>query len=212
MLAEHERLEAVRSAAAGNADALQQLIVLYHPALRAVVAGRVPGDLAHRIDPDDVLQQAYIAAFRGLQPGSGGMHGPVFDGPGGFFRWLEAIALARLADAERAWRREKRAVGREALPPAATGTTTFPAFVERLVGTDTSASGRVAREEAVAAVLASLARLTDEQREVVRLRFLEGLPVAEVAARLGKSEAAIHMLCHRGLKGLREMMGKGRRE
>ena len=58
----------------------------------------------------------------------------------------------------------------------------------------------------MAAVLSSLARLTEDQRDVVRLRFLEGKPVAEIAIRLGKTEAAVHMLSHRGLKALRELM------
>jgi RNA polymerase sigma-70 factor (ECF subfamily) len=65
----------------------------------------------------------------------------------------------------------------------------------------------MAQDEAIAALLSSLARLTDDQREVIRLRFLEGRPVAEIAGRLDKTEAAIHMLSHRGLKALEELMG-----
>jgi len=46
--------------------------------------------------------------------------------------------------------------------------------------------------------MTSLACLPDEQRAVVRLRFLEGVPVAEIAERLGKTEAAVYALCDRG--------------
>lgn len=56
-------------------------------------------------------------------------------------------------------------------------------------------------------LLSSLAHPTDDQREIIRLRFLESRPVAEIAARLGKTEAAVHMLSHRGLKSLEELMG-----
>ena len=56
-------------------------------------------------------------------------------------------------------------------------------------------------------MLSSLARLTDDQRHVVQLRYLEGLPVAEIAGRLGRSEDAVHALCRRGLMTLREAMG-----
>jgi len=69
-----------------------------------------------------------------------------------------------------------------------------------------SPSRELAKAEVSAALTSSLARLTDDQREVVRLRFLEGWAVDEVASRLDKSEAAIHMLCHRGLKDLRKVM------
>ena len=50
-------------------------------------------------------------------------------------------------------------------------------------------------------------RLSEEYRRVVQWRFVQGLPVAQVARRLGKSEPAVHMLCHRTLKKLRELMG-----
>jgi DNA-directed RNA polymerase specialized sigma24 family protein len=39
------------------------------------------------------------------------------------------------------------------------------------------------------------------------LRYLEGLRVAEVAKRIGRSEGAVHMLCTRGLQSLREELG-----
>ena len=56
-------------------------------------------------------------------------------------------------------------------------------------------------------MLASLARLTDDQHDVIRLRFLEGLPVAEVASRLDTTEDAVYALCRRGLIALRESLG-----
>ena len=56
-------------------------------------------------------------------------------------------------------------------------------------------------------MMTSLARLSEDQRAVVQLRFLEDVPVAEIARRLGKTETAVYMLCHRGLKSLRELLG-----
>ena len=100
---------------------------------------------------------------------------------------------------------QKRDVARE-VRDAPDATASYPDLVHRLAGGESTPSHRVAREEAVAAVLSSVARLTDDQRDVVRLRFLEGRSVAEVAERLGKTEPAIHMLCHRVLKVLRERM------
>jgi len=52
----------------------------------------------------------------------------------------------------------------------------------------------------------ALKRISDEQRDVVILRFLAGLPIAEVASALGKSENAIKGLQRRGLIGLREAL------
>jgi RNA polymerase sigma-70 factor, ECF subfamily len=49
----------------------------------------------------------------------------------------------------------------------------------------------------------ALERLSAEQREVLVLRHVAGLSPGEIADRLGKSEAAIHGLHHRGRGALR---------
>lgn len=55
-------------------------------------------------------------------------------------------------------------------------------------------------------IMASLARLTADQQQVIVLRFLEGLPIAEVARILGKGEGAIKSLQSRGLASLRRLL------
>lgn len=49
--------------------------------------------------------------------------------------------------------------------------------------------------------------LTEEQQQVVVLKFVEGLSNVEVADVLGKSEGAIKALQHRGLSALRRVVG-----
>ena len=51
--------------------------------------------------------------------------------------------------------------------------------------------------------------LTEMQREVVSLRFAGGLPVAQVAKLMGKSEGAIKALQHSAVASLRRMMAAG---
>jgi RNA polymerase sigma-70 factor (ECF subfamily) len=48
----------------------------------------------------------------------------------------------------------------------------------------------------------AFAKLSDEQREVVVLRFIVGLSPREVAERLGRSEDAVYGLTHRGRRSL----------
>jgi RNA polymerase sigma-70 factor, ECF subfamily len=52
-----------------------------------------------------------------------------------------------------------------------------------------------------------LQQLPEDYRQVIVWRLIEGLSVAEVAGRLDRSEAAVHMLFSRALKQLRELMG-----
>jgi RNA polymerase sigma-70 factor (ECF subfamily) len=56
------------------------------------------------------------------------------------------------------------------------------------------------------AVLAALAQLEPEQQEVLRLRFLVGLSLQEVAGALDKSVAAVKSIQHRGLKMMKVMV------
>jgi len=225
---EQERNIQVELASRGDHDALQRLIVCYHAPLRVKIASSIDAALSRRIDADDVLQQAYISAFKALtnhrrdypgescpempadesaaRPSSGTASTTMrFDGPGGFYKWLERIVLNELKNQQRAAGQQKRDIRREVCAPA-NSRASYPDLIERVAATESTPSRRLACEEAIAAVLSSLARLSDDQRDVVRLRFLEGQTVPTVAERLGKTEAAVHAACYRGLKALRESM------
>lgn len=59
------------------------------------------------------------------------------------------------------------------------------------------------QREELAALEASIQRLPALQQEALRLRFGHGLPCAEIAALLGKKEAAVRMALSRALRFLR---------
>jgi len=54
------------------------------------------------------------------------------------------------------------------------------------------------------ALRSALATLPGDQREVLVLRFIAGMSPGEIAARMGRSEDAIHGLQHRGRRTLRK--------
>jgi RNA polymerase sigma-70 factor (ECF subfamily) len=199
---ESDRAAAVQRAVQGDGDSLQRLLVHYHEALCAIVGRAMPAALMRTLDPEDVLQQAYTAAFESI----GGCR---FDGPGGFYKWLERIALDRLAVCRRDARRDKRDIRR--VRPLGAGragqpSTSYLDLAKRLAAGSSTPSRHAMQRETVAVVVSSLARLTADQREVIRLRILEGRTAAETASRLDKTEPAVHMLTHRGLKALRRLM------
>jgi RNA polymerase sigma-70 factor (ECF subfamily) len=53
---------------------------------------------------------------------------------------------------------------------------------------------------------ATIQRLTDEQAQVISLRFLEGYSFSEIAAMMGKSEGAVKALQHRAVATLRQLL------
>jgi RNA polymerase sigma-70 factor (ECF subfamily) len=214
---EQVRAQLVARASAGDAGALQPLLMHYHPVLTRFIQRRIAARLRRHVDPEDVLQQAYVTAFKSIADAA-------FEGPSGFYKWLEQIALARLHDAARDLRRKKRDIRRDLHDDSARGRgaarvrgggagggagrwqSSWPGLLAQLSGGGSTPSRKLARQEASAALMSSLARLTDEQRTVITMRFLEGRPAAEIAAQLGKTEQAVYALCHRGLTALREQL------
>jgi RNA polymerase sigma-70 factor (ECF subfamily) len=53
----------------------------------------------------------------------------------------------------------------------------------------------------------ALARLPEDQRTALELRYLQGLPVGEVCRRMGRRTSSVANLLYRGLKALRGRLG-----
>lgn len=151
-----------------------------------------------KIEAEDILQQVYLEAFRALNQFT-------YQGPDSFLRWLNAILDRKLIDEHRALRAERRDVRREVKQTAASGNqTTYVDLMARIMSSGTTPSRVVRKTEAVSAIEDCLANLPEHYREVIQMRFIEGLPVAAVAKQLDRSIGSIHMICHRALKQLRE--------
>ena len=191
----------VALAAAGDQAAVSRLMIDLYPKLAARVEQRLPADLKAVIAAEDILQEALADAFVRI-----GTFRP--EGEDSFYRWIVSIAENRLIDAVRSQRAAKRGGEWNRLSAGAFGRSSIACLVDLLAASDHTPSQSVGTHEAAAAVQVALAGLRQEYREALSLRYLQGLPVAEVAARLGKTESAVHKLCSRGLQGLRESMGE----
>ncbi|MFO0973752.1 MAG: RNA polymerase sigma factor [Phycisphaerae bacterium] len=193
----------VRNAVAGDERALQRLLLLYHPRLRARLVRQMDETMKGRLEPEDILQQVYLEAFRAVGTFQ-------YQGADSFLRWLFTILDRKLIDEHRALHAERRDVRREVrgAPPSPTDGASYVDLLQRLTAEVGTASRVVRRNEALGALAVCLAALPDHYRDVIRLRFIEGLPVADVATRLKRTNGSIHMICHRALTALREEMDK----
>lgn len=140
-------------------------------------------------EPEDQLGETFLQVARDL---------PHFTGDeAGFRSWVFTIAHRRLLDASRTRRRRPTAP----MPP------------ERLVPVSDALRGPEQDIEAVAARLIDrelldglLAHLTDEQREVLLLRFAADLDTATVGEVTGRSPNAVAAITRRALAALREVL------
>jgi len=185
----------------GDPFALSKLLAVHHPKLRARVDSQMDHTLKAKLEPEDILQQVYLEVFRRIDR---------FEsrGTGSFMNWVMTIMENKLIDARRALHCQARDIKREMHAQAGGGSQSYWNLLDEVYA-DSATPSRVARrEEAVGALLACISRLSDSHQQVIRLRFLDGRPLDEVAARLGKSRGAIVAATRRALEALRASMDR----
>jgi len=77
-----------------------------------------------------------------------------------------------------------------------------------LASEESSPSQGALRAERLIELAEALARLPDDQRTAVELRYLNGLAVPDVAEQMGRSTVSVTGLLYRGMKTLRELTGQ----
>jgi RNA polymerase sigma-70 factor, ECF subfamily len=130
-------------------------------------------------DAEDLTSQVFLKAYETL---------PRYQDKGCFSAWLFAIAHARVVDH---YRRKRTEVS---LDEAATLQT----------GQDLLA--RSARREEVDQVIRLLRTLTDDEQELIRLRFVAELSYVEIGAILNRREDAVRKATTRLLQRLQTLM------
>ncbi|MBI5866175.1 MAG: sigma-70 family RNA polymerase sigma factor [Planctomycetes bacterium] len=192
--------ELIRQAVAGSAIAVQLLLVRHHASLAAHLQHHLPRTLAGSISVEDICQEAYIAVMRKIAEFN-------LESEGGFFAWIRTIAERKLTDAIRASGAAKRQAGKRLAAPVGGEATSRVALLGILAVHEHTPSRSLARREGVEHVQAGLGRLEGDYREALRLRYIMGLSVADVAQRMDRTEGAVKMLCNRGLRQLGERLG-----
>lgn len=167
---------AVAAARAGDESGFAVLWQTLHPPLLRYLTVR--GDES----PEDLAAETWLQVVRGL---------PAFVGGASDFRaWLFTIARHRAIDQGRA--RGRRPVTVELVdpdPPGVAGPSAEDVVVDR---------------ETTARALRLVATLPAAQAEMVMLRVVAGLEVADVARLVGKRPGTVRVTVHRALRSLAE--------
>ncbi len=151
-------------------------------------------ELGSHADAEDVAERTFLLALSALPRFSERARPADGDGASTFRVWLFQIARNVVANQRRAERRHPEAVLDTASLVA------DPLDLE-------ADSGR--RQEGQAA-WAAVGRLPADRRRALVLRFVEEMSTAEIAGVLGRSEGAVRVLIHRGLRAVARDLG-GRR-
>jgi RNA polymerase sigma-70 factor (ECF subfamily) len=184
--------------------ALADCFLRHRPRLRAMVQLRLDRRLQGRMDPSDVLQDAFVEVVGRLEEF---LRGP----PMPLFLWLRLVTGQKILSLHRLHLQTR---GRDARREAPRGEEEFPeassaALSAGFVGDRTSPSQRAIRKELQARVQDALERLDPVDREVLALRHFEDLSNVEAARILGLKETAASQRYVRAMERLRKILPKG---
>jgi RNA polymerase sigma-70 factor (ECF subfamily) len=184
----------------GDEGALAVLVERHRDRLERMVQLRMDRRLQGRVDPADVVQDAYLAVRGKFSNYIADPHLP-------FFLWLRLEVGQKLVDVHRFHLGTKmRDAGQEvSLHHGALPQVTSLSLAEHLLGKLTTASHAAMRVELKLRVQEALNSMDPHDREVLILRHFEELSNAEAAAVLGiKPSAAVNRYV-RALKRLKDV-------
>jgi RNA polymerase sigma-70 factor (ECF subfamily) len=191
----------LRRAAAGDEAALAALWERHRARLRRMVRLRLDRRLQGRVDPSDILQEAYLDLAARLSDYARERPMPAY-------LWLRLVAGQRLMQIHRqhlgaAMRDAGREVSlyRGALPQASSAS-----LAARLLGRLTTASQAAVRAERRVQLQEILNGMDPLDREILALRHFEGLSNGESAQVLGLSKTAANNRYIRALGRLRDLL------
>ncbi len=187
----------------GDEQALAGFFHAQRTRLRRLIEFRLDARLRGRLDPDDVLQESYLAAvqrtqhFRGKDEAS-------------LFVWLRMVVQQTLIDAHRRHlgAKQRDAYRERALDRQVPAGATSASLAFTLVGTLTTPTLAARRAELSEQLTAALDRMDATDREVLALRHFEELTNQEVAEELGIQQKAASIRYIRALRRLKQILAE----
>jgi RNA polymerase sigma-70 factor (ECF subfamily) len=167
----------IQRAKTGDKQSIADLYRRYVDVVYRYVWMRVRDDMV----AEDLTSQVFLKALEGL---------PTYEPSGSpFMAWLYRIAHARIVDH---WRRQERRL--EVAPD------------DTLPAPEPHPQDLLDKEADWAAAVALIAQLTDDQQDVLILRFIGDMNVTQVAETLGKTVGATKAIQHRALASLARLL------
>jgi RNA polymerase sigma-70 factor (ECF subfamily) len=184
----------------GDRAALGEAFDRHRERLWRMIRFRMDRRLASRIDPDDVLQEAYVAAAARLPHY---LANPEMSP----FLWLRLIVGQTMIDIHRRHVGAKmRDAGREQSARARYPDATSVSLAAELAGSATGPSTGAMRAEVSEQLQQAIAAMSELDQEIIALRHFEDLTNAETAEALGLQPTAASNRYVRAIARLRDIL------
>ncbi len=189
--------ELLAQAGRGDRSAIGRLLERHRGRLRNSLAGRIDRRISPRLDASDLVQETFAVASRRM---------PEFlkERRIGFFDWLRGLAMDRLISSRRFHLGASKRTAVREQPQANQGR---DPVADRALCTCPSPSSQAIHNEDFARIRSILERMPPADREILDLRYVEGLTFAQLSARLGITQSAVKMRHLRAIERLRDVCG-----
>jgi RNA polymerase sigma-70 factor (ECF subfamily) len=183
----------VRRFNSGDESAFSEIVARYRDRIFVIANGL----LRNRADAEEITQDAFVRAYRGLAR---------FRGDSSLATWLHRITvnLAR----NRYWyffRRRRHASISLDLPVGEDGA---GSFADLIAADDPDPAQESVRGEFTALVAGCMAKLDEAQREILSMRTVQNLPYEEISARLCLNVGTVKSRIARARESLRRLLAE----
>jgi RNA polymerase sigma-70 factor (ECF subfamily) len=187
----------------GDPQALADLFSRHRERLWRMVNFRLDRRLAGRVDPEDILQEAYLDAAQRI------LHYRD-DSPASSFLWLRMIVTQTMIDLHRRHLGTQRRDARREISSdrCSFAQSTSTSLASQFLGHLTSPSQAAMRAELSGQLEQAIAQMDPIDQEVLALRHFEELTNGEVAEVLGIQVKAASIRYVRALKRLQEVLSQ----
>lgn len=174
----------IRQAQKGDAESFGLLYDHYLPKIYRFIFIKT----SIKEEAEDFTHEVFLSAWKNIEN---------YDHRGyPFSSWLYQIARNRVIDS---YRTKKDVISMENL-----GENALP--VKAMIESELD------KEKEINAVKSAIKSLSEDQQNVIILRYIEDLTPAEIAAAINRSEGAVRLIQHRAVVKLREIISKENNE
>jgi RNA polymerase sigma-70 factor, ECF subfamily len=182
-------------ARAGSSEAMGKVLEACRGYLLLVAGGRLDAALQAKGGASDILQETFLEAQRDFEQFHGTSEAELL-------AWLRRLLLNNLSNFARRYRgTDKRAVGRE-VGVGAEGSS--EAVGPILVADVPTPSAEMMAQEEIQALQRALARLPEDYRQVIILRYQDEKPFEEIGLLMNRTPDAARKLWARAMERLQQ--------
>ncbi|MFA6495112.1 MAG: sigma-70 family RNA polymerase sigma factor [Candidatus Paceibacterota bacterium] len=177
---EQNEITLVRKATEGESPAFGALYDKYQPSIYRFIFLKV----SHREEAEDLTHQVFLSAWEHM--------GSFHHGDVPFASWLYRIARNKVIDH---YRTRKIHIPLETAP-------------EEIMALDAEMAGQIDTRSQLKSIYQALMRLSDDQRDILIMRFVNELSYKDIAHALDKNQATVRVIQYRALTRLKKLLNQ----